>query len=557
MKYLKSKKLILSLAAGFGLTVFVAFDSPSDKYFEIAKNLDIFASLYKEMNTSYVDEINPNKTLKTGIDAMLNSLDPYTNYIPEDEIEDYRTMTTGQYGGIGAVIGKRKERTLVMMPYENFPAHKAGLVIGDEVLEVDGVEVAKKSTGDVSKLLKGQAGTVVKLKIKRYGEVAPRIIEMTRERIKIDNIPYFGMVTEDVGYLHLTDFTSDASREVRKAVTELKEKGAKKIIFDLRDNPGGLLNEAINISNLFIPKGKEVVSTKGKVPEWNKTYRALNPPLDTDIPIAVLTSSRSASAAEIVSGVLQDYDRGVLVGQRTFGKGLVQATRQLSYNSQLKITTAKYYIPSGRCIQAIDYANRNDDGSVGKIPDSLKVAFKTNNGRVVYDGGGVTPDVAVERDTYSPIAVSLEQKGLFFDYATEYYWAHKTIKPAKDFTLTDDEYKTFVTWLTGKDYDYTTRMETDLADLVATAKKEKSYDDVKAQIDNLSKQLSHNKDQDLVKNRNEIKQALETQIVSRYYLEKGVQEASFKYDKEVQEAIKVLNKPEEYNRLLKGVTAKK
>ena len=304
MRFLKNSKVLWVAVLLSGTAFLFAFDSPSDKYFEIAKNLDIFASLYKEMNTSYVDEINPNKTIKTGIDAMLNSLDPYTNYIAEDEIEDYRTMTTGQYGGIGAVIGKRREKTVVMMPYENFPAHKAGLKIGDELLEVDGVEVSGKTTGDVSKLLKGQADTKVKLKIKRYGEPAPRIVELTRQRIKIDNVPFSGMVTTDVGYLHLTDFTSDASREVRKAITELKEKGAKKIIFDLRDNPGGLLNEAINISNLFIPKDKEVVSTKGKVPDWNKTYRALNPPLDMDIPVAVLTSSRSASAAEIVSGVI-------------------------------------------------------------------------------------------------------------------------------------------------------------------------------------------------------------------------------------------------------------
>ena len=552
MRFLKNSKVLWVAVLLSGTAFLFAFDSPSDKYFEIAKNLDIFASLYKEMNTSYVDEINPNKTIKTGIDAMLNSLDPYTNYIAEDE-----TMTTGQYGGIGAVIGKRREKTVVMMPYENFPAHKAGLKIGDELLEVDGVEVSGKTTGDVSKLLKGQADTKVKLKIKRFGEPAPRIVELTRQRIKIDNVPFSGMVTTDVGYLHLTDFTSDASREVRKAITELKEKGAKKIIFDLRDNPGGLLNEAINISNLFIPKDKEVVSTKGKVPDWNKTYRALNPPLDMDIPVAVLTSSRSASAAEIVSGVIQDYDRGVLIGQRTFGKGLVQATRQLSYNAQLKITTAKYYIPSGRCIQAIDYTNRNDDGSVGKFPDSLKVAFKTSNGRVVYDGGGVAPDILVEHEPIAPITYSLEAKGLFFDYATEYFYKHPSIASAKEFSLSDADFADFVKFLSGKDYDYTTKMETNMNDLVTNAKKEKYYDDIKDQVENLKKHINHNKEQDLQKNKAEIKEMLENQIVSRYYLEKGMQEAGFKHDKEVQAAVKVLNNPDEYAKILKGVTAKK
>jgi len=534
-----------------------AFGNPGEQYFEITKNLDIFATLFKEINTYYVDDVNPTKIIKTGIDAMLGSLDPYTNYIPEDEIEDYRTMTTGQYGGIGAVISQRNGKVIVMMPYENWPAAKSGMKIGDELLEVDGTSVVKKNTGDVSKLLKGQAGTKVKIKIKRYGEKDIRTIELTRERIKIENVPYSGMVASDVGYLRLTDFTSDASKEVRKAIVSLKEKGAKKIIFDLRDNPGGLLNEAVNISNLFIDKDKDVVSTKGKVVEWNKMYRALNSPLDTEIPVVVLTSSRSASASEIVGGVIQDYDRGVLIGQKTYGKGLVQTTRQLSYNAQLKVTTAKYYIPSGRCIQAIDYSNRNADGSAGKIPDSLKVAFKTNAGRVVYDGGGVAPDITVERHQYAPITISLENKGLLFDYATEYYYAHPTIAAAKDFSLTDAEYNTFVTWLKGKEYDYTTKVETTIKDLEEVSKKEKYYDDVKDKIESLKKSVSHNKEQDLVKHKEEIKEILEGQIVGRYYFEKGITEASFDTDPEVQEAIKLFSDMPRYNSILKGITTKK
>jgi len=535
----------------------LAFNNPNEQYFEIAKNLDIFATLFKEINTYYVDDVNPSKAIKTGIDAMLGSLDPYTNYIPEDEIEDYRTMTTGQYGGIGAVISQRNGKVIVMMPYEGFPANKSGMRIADELLEVDGIDVTKKNTGDVSKLLKGQAGTKLKIKIKRFGEKDTRLIELTRERIKIDNVPYHGMVTADIGYLRLTDFTSDAGKEVRKAIVDLKEKGAKKIIFDLRDNPGGLLNEAVNISNLFIDKDKEVVSTKGKVVEWNKSYKALNAPLDKDIPVVVLTSGRSASASEIVGGVIQDYDRGVLIGQKTYGKGLVQTTRMLSYNSQLKVTTAKYYIPSGRCIQAIDYKNRNADGSVGKFADSLKVAFKTTNGRIVYDGGGVAPDIAVERTAYAPITISLENKGLFFDYATEYFYSHPSIAPAKEFKVSDADYAAFVTWLKNKEYDYTTKLETTLKDLEEVSKKEKYFDDIKDRLENLKGTITHNKELDLTKHKAEIKEVLEAQIVSRYYFEKGVTEASFNNDPEIQEAVKLFGNMTKYKEILSGKAAKK
>ena len=546
-----TRKVTLGLCL-LGGTALFAFNSPSERYFDIAKNLDIFATLYKELNTYYVDEVNPNKAIKTGIDAMLGSLDPYTNYIPEDEIEDYRFMTTGQYGGIGAVIAKRKDHTLVIMPNQGFPADKAGLKIGDEILEIDGIDLVKKNNGDVSKLLKGQAGTVVKLKIKRFGKPDPIMLEITRARIKVDNVPTYALVTPEIGYVKLSDFMSEAGKDVRKAVVELKEKGAKKIILDLRDNPGGLLNEAVNVCNLFVPKDKEVVTTKGKVAEWNKTYRALNPPLDTDIPIVVLTNSRSASASEIVSGTLQDYDRGVLIGQRTFGKGLVQATRPLTYNSQLKITTAKYYIPSGRCIQAIDYSHRNEDGSVGKIPDSLKQTFKTVSGRLVYDGGGVAPDIVTEKQTVAPITIGIESKGLFFDYATEYYWSHPTIAAPQAFQLTNAEMDAFYKWLADKDFDYTTKVEASIKDLETHAKKEQSYDAIKDQLESLRKKLSHSKEQDLVKFREEVKEVLEANIVSRYYFERGALEAGFDNDTDIQAAVKLLNNPAEYGAILKG-----
>lgn len=548
-----TRKFILRSVAGLGLAgMLVAATGPSERYFDIAKNLDIFASLYKELNTYYVDEVNPSKAIKTGIDAMLNSLDPYTNYIPEDEIEDYRFMTTGQYAGIGAVVGKRNGRTLVMMPYEGFPADKTGLRIGDEIIEIDGIDVAKKNHSDVSKLLKGQAGTTVKLKVKRFGKAEPFVMEITRARIKVENVPSYAMVTNDVGYVKLADFMSEAGKDVRKAVTDLKDKGAKKLILDLRDNPGGLLQEAVNVSNLFINKDKEVVTTKGKVTEWNKTYRALNPPMDTEMPIVILTNSRSASASEIVGGTLQDYDRAVLVGQQTFGKGLVQATRPLAYNSQLKITTAKYYIPSGRCIQAIDYSHRNADGSVGKVPDSLKRSYTTANGRVVYDGGGVAPDVVTERQQLAPITASLESKGLFFDYATEYYWSHPSIASPKDFKLTDQELEVFYKWLAGKEYDYTTKVEATLKDLETHAKKEQSYEPVKDQLDALRKRLSHSKEKDLQTFKEEIREVLEENIVSRYYYQRGMLEAGFDDDVDILKAVQLLNNPVEYAAILKG-----
>ncbi len=529
-----------------------AFNSPTDKYFEIIKNLDIFATLYKEVNTYYVDEVDPNQLIKAGIDAMLESLDPYTNYIPEDDIEDYRTMTTGQYGGIGALIGTRNGKNMIIMPYEGFPAHESGLKIGDEIIRVDDINVKDKAYTDISKLLRGQANSKLQIAVKRYGVPELVNIEMTREKITIDNVPYFGLLGDGIGYIKLSDFTTNAGKEVKNAVVALQGQGATKFVLDLRGNPGGLLNEAVNVSNIFIPKGSEVVSTKGKMTDWNKTYKALNSPVDTEIPLVILTSSSSASAAEIVAGVVQDYDRGVLVGQKTFGKGLVQATRPLTYNSQLKITTAKYYIPSGRCIQAIDYSNRNEDGSVGKVPDSLKVVFKTRNGRVVYDGGGVDPDIVVNLGFLPPIAVSLISKGLIFDYATEYYYHHATIASSQDFKLTDAEYNDFVIWLNDKDYDYTTRVENSIDELIKQAKKEKYYEDIDQQIQSLKTKVMHNKNTDLQKFKADINQILEEEISSRYYLRKGVIETSFSADESIKAAIEVLKDSDRYNQILQS-----
>lgn len=539
---------IVTLVVG----VILAFNTPTEKYFEITKNLDIFATLYKEVNTYYVDEVDPNQLIKTGINSMLESLDPYTNYIPEDDIEDYRTMTTGQYGGIGALIGTRNGKNMIIMPYEGFPAHDAGLKIGDEIIRVDGIDVKDKEYTDISKLLRGQANSKLDIVVKRYGTPDLIQVEMTREKITIDNVQYYGMVEDDIGYIKLSDFTTNAGKEVKNALVALKDQGATKLILDLRGNPGGLLNEAVNVSNIFISKGSEVVSTKGKMTDWNKTYKALNPPTDTEMPLVILTSSSSASASEIVAGVVQDYDRGILVGQKTFGKGLVQATRPLTYNSQLKVTTAKYYIPSGRCIQAIDYSHRNEDGSVGKVPDSLKVAFKTRNGRTVYDGGGVDPDIDVDLEYLAPIAVSLVSKGLIFDYATEYHYTHPSIASSREFKLSDAEYQAFIVWLKDKDYDYTTRVENSIDELVLMAKKEQYYEDIDEQIKSLKQKVKHNKETDLQKFKPDIKQILEEEISSRYYLRNGVVETSFSSDETIRSAVDVLNDSSRYQELLQG-----
>jgi carboxyl-terminal processing protease len=547
-KYFRSILFAAPLVAGL---TFVSFKH-DDRLFEIARNLDIYATLFKELNAYYVDEINPNMLIKTSIDGMLRSLDPYTVYYAEDDIEDYMTMTTGKYNGIGAMVSSSDNKHTVMMVYEDTPAQKAGLQLGDEIVKINGIDLSSREDFDTGKLLKGQTQTNVTLTIKRFGLAKPIDITLSRDIVKVTNVPYYGMLSAEVGYIDLKDFTATASREVRNAFQELKGKGMKSLVLDLRDNPGGLLNMAIEISNIFIPKGEEVVSTKGKVTEWNKTYTAYNPALDIDMPIAVLTNNRSASAAEIVSGVIQDLDRGVLIGQRTYGKGLVQTTRDLSFNTKMKITTAKYYIPSGRCIQAIDYSHRNEDGSIAKIPDSLMTAFKTRNGRLVYDGGGILPDILTDKETLSPLANALGRNRLFFDYAVKYHSEHASIKPAREFKLTDADYSGYVKWLGSKEYDYTTQVDRDLKALELSAKKEKSLDIIDDQLRSLKSKLAHNKDNDLQISKPEIKMLLEEEIIKHYYLEKGMREASFNEDAEVKAALALFKDPAKYNDILKG-----
>ena len=543
------------LIVAFVVSSFATINSTTN-YFEISKNLDIFASVYREVNTYYVDEVDAGKLMKKGIDEMLNSLDPYTNFISESEIEDFRFQVTGQYGGIGAQIGTRGEYVVITDPYENYPAQKEDLRAGDMIIDIDGKSTKGKNTSDISKLLKGQAGTKVKITIKREGE-GEQTKTLTRQEIHINNVPYFGMIDDKTGYIRLATFTNDAGKEVKDALIELKKNPSlKSVILDVRGNPGGLLHEAVNIVNVFIPQGQEVVSTKGKVKEWEKSYKTLNPPVDTEIPLVVLTNRSSASASEIVSGSIQDLDRGVIIGLKTFGKGLVQSTRPLSYNTQVKITTAKYYTPSGRCIQALDYSHRNEDGSVGAVADSLKKEFKTKDGRKVFDGGGVDPEIVVTHHPYSKLAESLIAKQLVFDFATTYRLKHDKIVSSKEFHITDIDFDDFKKYISGKEYDYMTASERALDDFKKKAEDEKYFSAVKDQYESLKHNLQHDKQADLEKNKKEIMQLIDKEIASRYYFQKARYEASFNSDEDIQEALKLFSDMSRYQNLLKPITKK-
>lgn len=523
-----------------------------DNDFEIAKNLDIFATLYKELNTNYVDDLKPGDLMKTAINAMLESLDPYTTYISESEMEDYKLMTTGHYGGIGALIHKSGDYVVVSDPYEGFPAQKNDLRAGDIILEVNDKSAKGKTTSDVSDILRGQPGTKVKLLIKRPGEDKPIEKNIERTEIKINNVSYYGIVNKNTGYIKLDNFYEDAGKEVKNAFLKLKEKGMKTCVLDLRGNGGGLLNEAVNIVNIFEPKGTTVVKTKGKLKDKNNTHSTLNPVTDETIPLIILVDRGSASASEIVTGAIQDLDRGVIIGERTYGKGLVQNVVTLSYNTKLKVTVAKYYIPSGRCIQAIDYSIKNEDGSVYKVPDSLKVAFKTKKGRVVYDGGGIEPDIKIEPFKYSNISLSLVTKYLIFDYATKYRSLHPTIDSVKNFEVTDSIYNDFTNFITDKDYDYITKSEQSLKDFKTNAVAEKYFDAIKAEYDDLQTKILHNKKGDLVKFKDEVKDLLKDEIVSRYYFQKGRSEAALSSDSELKKAFIVFADTVTYKGILDG-----
>lgn len=520
--------------------------------FEIAKNLDIYATLYRELNTYYVDELKPGELIKTSIESMLESLDPYTSFISESDLEDYKLMTTGQYGGIGALIHRNGDSIVISDPYEGFPAQINDIRSGDVILEVNGKTVNAKTATDVTEILRGQPGTTVKILLKREGVKDPIEKVVERAEVKIDNISYSGMINKTTGYIKLTNFYQNAGKEVKAAFLNLKEQGMTSCIIDLRENGGGLLNEAVNIVNIFIDKGITVVSTKGKLKDKNNFHKTLNPVTDETMPLVVLVNRSSASASEIVTGAIQDLDRGVIIGERTYGKGLVQNVIPLSYNTKLKVTVAKYYIPSGRCIQAIDYSQKNEDGSVAKIPDSLKVAFKTKNNRIVYDGGGIEPDIYQDPYEYSNISVSLIIKYLIFDYATKYRSIHNTISGAKEFKVTDEIYTDFISFISNKEYDYFTKSEESLKELKLNAEKEKYYEDIKSEYLALESKMVHNKKEDLEKFKDEIKELLKQEIVSRYYFQKGRQEAYLSFDQELKKALEILKDSSTYNGLLNG-----
>lgn len=538
------------LIAGIIVVAGLSFSFVQADLFEISKNLDIFNSLYRELNTAYVDDTKPGQLMKTAIDGMLESLDPYTNYITENDIEDYLYMTTGEYGGVGALVTDIDGKITVVDPYEGFSAHRAGIKAGDEIVEINQQSVKGKKSDDVRPLLKGQAGTPLKLKVIHPGQTTPVEINLMREEIKIPAVPYYSMLNAQTGIIKLTSFTENCAVLVKDALQKLKEKNCKSVILDLRGNPGGLMIEAVNIVNLFIEKNKEVVFTRGKISDWDKTYLSMNNPIDLEIPVAVLIDGNSASAAEIVAGSLQDLDRAVLVGQRSFGKGLVQQTRDLTYNAKLKVTVAKYYIPSGRCIQALDYTHKNDEGRVEKVPDSLITAFKTKGGRIVYDGAGVMPDVISKSEKLSHITLTLLTKNHIFNYATQYALKHSGITNLKEFTLSDTEYDEFIAFLKNKDITYKTDSELALEELKKQAEDEKYYDKIKSEYDALAAKILTDKKDDLTKFKDEIKQFLEEEIASRYYYQNGRIEQSIKNDKEIKLAVDLLSDGNKYKNIL-------
>jgi carboxyl-terminal processing protease len=555
---LKKFKKFSGFIAGVGITA-VAFlfiqAKSSDPYFEISKNLDIYTNLFKELNTYYVDPIEPGKLVKTGVDAMLDELDPYTNYITEADIEEYQFMTTGKYGGIGANMHRKGDDIYIGDVYENSPAQKAGLHPGDLVESIDNQQVKGKSLEDIGALLKGSPGTQLTIKIKdAYTNTSVQKI-LTRGEIEISSVPYASLEgpERNIAYVRLTQFTQGCGRLVRDAYDSLKkvQPNLKGVVLDLRNNPGGLLDEAVTICNIFTDKGQLVVSTKGKIPDMDKDYKTSGTVWNKDLPVTVLVNHSSASASEIVAGTMQDLDRGVIIGERSYGKGLVQVTRQLGFNARLKLTIAKYYTPSGRCIQALDYTHRNRDGSVGYVPDSLKKSYKTKGGRTVLSGGGVLPDVLIKDEPMSMIVTTLYTKNYLFDYATEFAKTHSSIATPDKFTLTDEEFNKFAKWVENKDYSYKTETENSLDSLKKLAIKEKYYEESKAEFEALKNKLSHDKKQDLLKHKEQVRRLLENEIVSRYYYTRGRVANAMLYDKELTKALALISQPSEYQALLK------
>lgn len=545
------KHLIVALIACSSIGFF-AFEE--NNLFEISKNIDIFVTLFRELNANYVDEVKAGKIIHKGIDAMLESLDPYTEFIAETDVEDYKlSHVSNEYAGIGALVQQQDGKVIIAEPYFGYPAQKADLRAGDIVLKIDDKDIYTKKVDDVTSLLKGARNTSVKITIQRKGEAAPLVKVLTRQEIKIKNVSYYGTIGDGIGYIRLDKFLDDCSAEVKQALISLKEKQKiKALVIDLRGNGGGILQEAVKIVNLFVPKGTLIVSQKGKIKSNNAEYYATASPVDAEIPLAILVDNGSASASEIVAGAIQDTDRGIIIGERTFGKGLVQQTLSLSYNSLMKVTIAKYYTPSGRCIQSLDYTHRNDDGSVVKVADSLITEFKTKNKRSIYDGSGIYPDLLTKSPVFHLVSFSLMQQYLIFNYATEFRAKTNEISSAKTFSLSDQQYNEFISFVEQAKFDYTTKSEEQLAELETVSKKEKYYANVSADYEKLKAKLVAKKKTDLITFKSEIKQLIESEIACRYYYQDGRVEASFKYDDDIKEALKVLQSPTAYLAIVNG-----
>lgn len=547
---------------GMGMTSF----KEDDRNFQISKNLDIFNSIFKELDMFYVDTVNAEKMIQTGVEGMLSLTDPYTEYYPEEEVSSLKEMTTGKYGGIGAAIRyyEAKDRIAVVEPTEGMPAAEAGVKAGDIILSVGGKEMVRgdmkpqEFSSKVSEALRGEPGTSFVLKVLRPLKNDSTVMEfkITRKNIRTNPVPYYGMVKDSIGYLALSSFTENSAKDFKKAFIELKQKGAKSLIIDLRDNGGGSLSEAVDIVNLYVPKGQEIVVTKGKVRQAQGSYKTQNEPVDTQIPLAVLVNGATASASEIVSGSLQDLDRAVVIGSRTFGKGLVQTIRPLPYNGTLKVTTSKYYIPSGRCIQAIDYAKKNADGSVARTPDSLTTVFHTAAGREVRDGGGIRPDIEVKGDKIPNIVFYLMNDDLIFDYATQYCWDHPTLASVDDFKLTDVDYEAFKKLVKSRNFTYDRQSEKMLKSLKEIAEFEGYMTEAAEEFKALEKKLNHNLDRDLDYFAKPIKEYISQEIVTRYFYQRGAAMERLKDDTDLEEAIKVLQNPVRYREILSAPVKK-
>ena len=535
----------------------VSAQKDSNHNFEISKNLEIFNDIYKQLDMFYFDSLSADTVIEWGIDAMLRQVDPFTVYYPEEGMDELKEMTTGKYAGIGAVIRfyKKEDRVMVIEPQEDSPAIEAGVKGGDLILSIDGKDMKGKSTQEVSENLRGDAGTTFELTVKRAGVEHPLSFKITRRNIAMPPVPYYGMVADGIGYIYFERFVDGCSRDVRRAVVDLKEQGAKALVIDMRGNPGGPLSEAVEVTNLFVPRGQKVVYTKGKLASVNSEHYTKKEPLDVDIPVAVLVDGSTASSAEIVSGAWQDWDRAVIVGERTYGKGLVQMIREVPYHGSLKVTTSRYYIPSGRCIQAYDYRHLNPDGSAKTLPDSLTKAFKTAGGREVRDGGGIKPDVVITPDSLPSIVYDIATSDVLLDYVNHYVQTHAAIAPAGEFSLTDADYADFVKMVEGSDFTYKRRTEEMMKLLERTARFEGCYEGAKPEFEALAAKMKGGVSADLEvpKNKEEIKSVLESDIVARYYFRRGVVQQQLKADKDLKTALEILTDTERYASLLKPV----